>query len=831
MRTTRTLPFVRRVATPFVFLSLTSAALAQQPISSFVRIGGSITQSQSPSVAIAPLAATDDVSFSVSLPFRDQAGLKDLLNRLYDPADPQFHKFLTPSQFAQRFAPTQSDYDAVAAWAIASGFRVTSRTPNRHLIGLAGSASAVQSALNVRMARFRTAEGRAFVSPLSDPAVPADIARKIIGFAGLSTAARWHTNAVPLTSRASANSIGTGPSGGLSPSDIRAAYGLTSVPENGTGQRLAVFELADYNASDIAHYGATFGITIPPLQNVDVDGGSPAGSASEVEPTLDIELLAALAPKASAIMVYMAPNSTSGILHAYNQIATDNSAKQISTSWGLDEGSAGRTFLTSENQIFQQFAAQGQTLYASSGDNGAYDNGSTLSVDDPASQPYVVATGGTALSTQSRGGAWKSESTWNNGSIASGAAGGGRSVIWPRPAFQAVSITGSQRCVPDVSLDADPNTGYAIYHAGSWAMYGGTSCAAPLWTSFNALVNQRRAANHDTTLGFANPLYYGIYATSSYATAFHDIADGSSNLFYTATAGYDLATGLGSMQGSALMSLLTSSSPIGGGPGGTVPSAPQNVQAVAGDRAVTVTWPAVSGATGYRVYRRNVTDGSFVLIGTTSTLSYTDTQVGDGAAYVYQVTAINTYGESGASNQVTATPVSVTGVPFPAGLNFLALPYTYSGQTLDALFGYTGATVAVYNAVTGEYALTPTPPANGLAPGRGYWIKLPRNTTVPLGGAVNSAQDFRIPLAAGWNQIGDPFLASVSVGALEIADGASTYAFTDAAQTQHLVASSLYWYNPVTKAYVAVTAANSIVPDYAYWIYASKAVTLVVPHL
>jgi kumamolisin len=159
--------------------------------------------------------------------------------------------------------------------------------------------------------------------------------------------------------------------------------------------------------------------------------------------TLDIELQIALATGESRILVYEGPNTNTGVLHTYNQIATDNRARQISTSWGLSEPESSLATLAAENAIFQQMAVQGQTIYASTGDNGAYDSGgSVLSVDDPASQPYVVATGGTRLFL-TPGRAYDHESTWNaDNTIASGAGGGGASVVWGQPSWQQGIVSG-----------------------------------------------------------------------------------------------------------------------------------------------------------------------------------------------------------------------------------------------------------------------------------------------------------------------------------------------------------------------------------------------------
>lgn len=314
-----------------------------------------------------------------------------------------------------------------------------------------------------------------------------------------------------------------------------------------------------------------------------VDGYSGAAGSGAGEVTLDIELQIALAPGVNKIYVYEGPNSNAGVVDTYNKIATDNVAKSISTSWGLAENSNSSSTRNSENQAFQQMAAQGQSVFAAAGDSGAYDNGSTLSVDDPASQPYMTGVGGSSLTTTGAGGAWSAETTWNRGSVANGAGGGGVSTIWAKPSYQSTfGASSTYRNVPDVSLDADPYTGYAIYYNGAWNIYGGTSCAAPLWSAFVACVNQSRVAAAKGTLGFANTLLYQIGAGSRYSTDFHDVADNSTNLYYHATTGYyhattgyDNATGWGTINGAGLFPDLvngTSGTTGGGSGGGTTPT-------------------------------------------------------------------------------------------------------------------------------------------------------------------------------------------------------------------------------------------------------------------
>ncbi|MDQ2687573.1 MAG: S53 family peptidase, partial [Armatimonadota bacterium] len=414
------------------------------------------------------MASTAPVALALTLPWRNAAQLNELLRRQQDPRDPQFGRYLTPQQFMAQFGPTQSDYNAVRAWARGQGLKITGTHPNRLILDVEGAAQTVQTALAVRLGQYQTAQGRVFRAAENAPQLPPTVA----GVAGLNQLAVRRPRAREAFARPA--SIGSGPRGGLTPADIRKAYNLSSTGLDGTGQTLAVFELADYKQIDIDAYAAQFGLNSVPRQNILVDGGAAVPADGSDEATLDIELQLALAPGASKILVYQGPNSDAGVLDTYNKIATDNIAKQISTSWGSPESTVDAPTLNAEYAIFQQMAAQGQTIYSASGDFGAFDDGKTLSVDDPGSQPFVCAVGGTRLSVTGPGGTYTGETTWNDGSPADGASGGGVSAVWPLPSYQqgvvsaASGGSGTMRNVPDVVLNAAPDTGYAIYYNGGW---------------------------------------------------------------------------------------------------------------------------------------------------------------------------------------------------------------------------------------------------------------------------------------------------------------------------------------------------------------------------
>ncbi len=406
--------------------------------------------------------------------------------------------------------------------------------------------------------------------------------------------------------------------------------------------------------------------------------------------TLDIELQIALAPGASGIIVYEGPNTGTGIVDTYDRIAKDNLAKQISTSWGASEGEIGSSIINSENSSFLQMAAQGQSIYAASGDEGAYADGGSNppSVQDPASQPYVVGVGGTSLSVNS-GETYNSETTWND---SYGASGGGVSTVWSIPAWQqgiSTAYSSTMRNVPDVSLNADPNTGYSIYYQGSWSsIYGGTSCAAPLWAAFTARVNQQRAANGQQPLGFANPAIYNIATGARYGTDFHDVTAGT-NLYYAAGPGYDDATGWGSFNGANLLSDLVQAIPPVVPPGW-----PTGVTAYAGNAQATVSFlaPASNGGSAILNYTVTSSPGNFTATGSTSPITVTGLH--NNTYYTFTVTATNAVGAgavSAPSNSVRphspAPPGPPTAVAATAGngqatVSFTA-PASNGGSTIS----------------------------------------------------------------------------------------------------------------------------------------------------
>jgi kumamolisin len=281
-------------------------------------------------------------------------------------------------------------------------------------------------------------------------------------------------------------------------------------------------------------------------------------NSADGEVLLDIEVVGAVAPGAK-IVVYFAPNTSQGFQDAFTTAIHDatNKPSVISVSWGGAESTWTAQSMIALDSAAQDAAALGVTICAASGDNGSSDGVSDGGnhVDFPASSPNILACGGTSL--QSSNGAITSETVWNDGAQG-GASGGGFSVQFPLPVWQAnAGITppsGGGRGVPDVAGDADPDTGYQVLVDGESIVVGGTSAVAPLWSGLIALMNEKLGK----PLGFFQPSLYGLPSSSG---ALHDITSGSNGAF-SAGPGWDATTGLGSPDGENLLQALSGAGSI-----------------------------------------------------------------------------------------------------------------------------------------------------------------------------------------------------------------------------------------------------------------------------
>jgi kumamolisin len=566
--------------------------------------------------------ASSDMGIEVVLAPHDPSGLRQELAALYNRSSPLYHRWLARGAFDARYAPSATVRISVGDFLRRAGLDVVpSSSP--FLVRAVGTSTDVGEAFSTTIDSYRAPNGQTFFSDAAVVRVPAVLASDVDGVVGLDDTAQELPLDIPTSATTSSVvHYGAGPEGsGLTPSQLDGIYGAGAAVSagargQGRGVTMAVFELSGYTPSDITTYARQFfgPRYTPRLVDIDVDGGPitpqcPAGDvchrndySGDIEVEADLETQIAIAPRSSKILVYNAPDDKSGqtTIDEYMKMASDDRADSISTSWGLCEQDLGAAVAVAENVAFTQMAMQGQSITAASGDDGAFDclqdrtsNAHAIAVDDPSSQPLVTGVGGTSFEAFDPGSdpnpSYPSgvETVWNdfdacNGTPAgltacarNGAGGGGVSVFWSRPSYQeGPGVQPLQnREVPDVSADADTSTPYAEYctgdrktnstcarHGGGWFGVGGTSLSSPLWA---AVIGDAIGYN-GARFGTATMTLYPLFR-ADYATYFHDITGvdqtENSNGHYPVTPDYDMATGIGTPDISALVTETGNSAP------------------------------------------------------------------------------------------------------------------------------------------------------------------------------------------------------------------------------------------------------------------------------
>lgn len=471
-----------------------------------------------------------------------------ILRRRNPNLPPPGSEIISREEFAERYGADPADAERVEQFAGENDLTVIETDLGRRSVSLSGTVANISEAFATQMSVFQSPEGF-FRGRTGLLYVPSDLAPLVVGVFGLDERpqAKPHirrlTAAIPKATNIS-----------FTPPAVAKLYGYPA-GATGSGQTIGIIELGGgYRTADLQTYFKNLGIKTPPVVTaVGVDGGQnlPVGdpNSADGEVLLDIEIAGSIATQAK-IAVYFAPNTDQGFLDAITTAVHDNLRKPsvISISWGGPESTWTAQSLTAFDQAFQDAGLLGVTVCCASGDNGSSDGvaDGLAHVDFPASSPNVLACGGTNLKA-SRG-KITSEVVWNQGT--NGATGGGVSDTFPLPGYQTkanvpVSVNPTHfkgRGVPDVSGDADPATGYQIRVDGRNAVFGGTSAVAPLWAALIALLNQQ----HGKPRGFWNPALYAA-ATGS----LRDITSGN-NGGYSARAGWDACTGLGSPNGQGL---------------------------------------------------------------------------------------------------------------------------------------------------------------------------------------------------------------------------------------------------------------------------------------
>jgi subtilase family serine protease len=637
-----------------VFLPLPTVALLICSLSSFAqtrepRIKGAITDtdrvvlsnSRTPRVrtaedlgAISPDRPIPGITLVFKRSAAQEATLKELLSAQQNPASPLYHHWLTPETFAARFGVADKDIAATQSWLASHGFHIDSVARSRDRITFSGTAVQIQAAFGTELHHYRV-NGELHFAPSSDLTLPAELASLTAAVLHLSdfrpkpnikVQARPHPDYTSFPAQAHY----------LAPKDIATMYDLNPLYQeqySGTGQGLAV---VGQSFVDLTAGVSSFQASLTEANNISTvivpgSGVEAISPGNEGESEIDLEYSSGIAPNANIFLVYVGNNQNYDVFDALAFAITEDIAPVVSISYGECESALSTSDLNQSSALFEEAASQGQTLVAASGDTGSTacvyytsSDGVTsaqqqaLSVQFPASSPYVTAVGGTQMAagtfTSGASSYWASASNsndissllsyvpevaWNEGSASEGiaAGGGGASAYFPRPSWQTgvPGITsGANRLLPDVALQSsiaspgflvcssDPTlvdlhgqsnscTNGLLGSNDTYSLAGGTSFAAPIFAGFIAILN---GVEHEAGQGNINPELYDLAANSaSYASAFHDVTSGTNACVssvaacpaagqsnYAATVGYDEATGLGSVDFSALAKIWPSGS-------------------------------------------------------------------------------------------------------------------------------------------------------------------------------------------------------------------------------------------------------------------------------
>ncbi len=465
---------------------------------------------------------------------------------------PRERTYLGREDFEAVRGASREDIAKVEAFATRNALDVVEVSPARRSVVLSGTVAQLGRAFGIELVHYKNQKGtyRGHEGPVNLPEELAPVVKAVLGL----------DNRPQATPHVRIAKKGAGASA-YTPPQVGRLYDFPS-GLNGAGESIAIVELGGgYALGDIQAYFSSLGLAPPSVTSISVDGATnaPTGDAGgpDGEVMLDVEVAGGVAPKAQ-IAVYFAPNTEQGFLDAVTTAIHDrqHSPSVMSISWGSPEAGWSQQGMDAMNGAFEDAALLGVTVCVASGDNGSSDgmDDGLAHVDFPASSPYVLGGGGTRLkSKQNR---VTSETVWND-LPRGGATGGGVSDVFPVPSWQATANVPPSanprgrvgRGVPDVCADADPMTGFTVRVDGEDMTVGGTSAVAPLWAGLIALVNQKLGKQ----VGYLNPLIYGLPAQSK---ALRDITSGN-NGAYSARQGWDPCTGLGSPDGTKLISSLS----------------------------------------------------------------------------------------------------------------------------------------------------------------------------------------------------------------------------------------------------------------------------------
>ncbi len=751
----------------------------------------------------------DRMILALNLDPERQQILDELVREQHDPGSPHYHQWLTPEEYGEHFGISENDLEQVLNWLQIHGMAVEEVTAGRRSIVFSGTAGQVELAFHTPIHTYAMS-GEVHHANAGNPQIPLALASVVNGVVSLHD---FRSQAMHSELQRAAPQFSSGGTHYMSPADFATIYDLMplySQSINGSGQSVAIVGRSNINLTDVQSFRSMFGLPANNPQII-VNGANPGifSSGEEVEADLDVEWAGAVAKHATIDFVVSAStNSSDGVYLSAQYIVNHNLAAVMSTSFGLCEaalGSSGNSFL---NSLWQQAAAEGITVFVSSGDSGAAgcDSSSAsrasagLGVNGLCSTPYSVCVGGTQFNDVSNAGAYWSSSNssaqgsalnyipevvWNE-STGGGlwASGGGASTVYGKPSWQSGSgvPADGKRDVPDVSLTAAGHDGYLIEMNGGEYVVGGTSAASPSFAGLMALVVQNAGARQ----GNANTAFYALASkqASGGAPVFHDTTSGTNSVpgltGFSAGAGYDRASGLGSVDAGVMVNHWSDATVT---PAFHSALATGTIMVIAGTSTSTNLNTTVSGGFNAKV--------SFTVTGLPSGVSATFTPAslpnpGSGTS-VFKLTAstsakIGTYtanlsATSGSTVQKVAFSITVAPVPtFTLGATqtSVTVPAGSSGTATFTTTGNSTFNSAIALSVSGLPAgmTAVVAPATIKAPGSGSTvITLNASSTVTpqshvvavaaIGGGITKTASVTINVH-GFTLIASPATVSVS---------------------------------------------------------------------
>jgi parallel beta-helix repeat protein len=611
------LTIIAFVGNPFLFSAYKNGLSAASPSSTdsstsssssgaqqFSTVPTTIPTDLSEATPVGPLSTNEQLDLQFVLPSGNPLGLQSFLSQVYDPASPLYHQFLTPSEFYSLYSSDPVEDAALTTYLQSNGLQLQLSATNPNIAEVNGTVAQIQNALRTQIDSFSW-NGTVFYSATSQAQLPTQFSnvQMIYGLENFSQTAGKAFPLYRILGTITPNQIPTSYGHYYSPSEIRQAYNATSLLKagyTGTGVSIAIVDAYGdpYIQQELKNFSGEFGLPFynGTLHIIPVGPYYPSngiGTGWNEEIALDVEWAHAMAPNAT-INLYVASDDSDQLLEAVLSATLGSNGTAngvyhnniISLSWGEAENDFASSTPKDPyyglnyqwlNQVFQMDAALGITVFASSGDWGAYDQaygqtspyapGQTSPYGSaiwPSTDPYVTGVGGTSLYMNTSSGYYQwpyenatgnaNETAWSWNIYYQWGTGGGWSTLYSQPSWQtgAGVVNNGERGDPDVAWDADPLTGvlvsvfdyYGLYVSNGYDYYvfGGTSVGAPCWAGAMALIDQKAGRS----LGFINPAIYSILNNATeYSKAFHDVTVGNNNP-YGATKGWDPLTGVGS---------------------------------------------------------------------------------------------------------------------------------------------------------------------------------------------------------------------------------------------------------------------------------------------